>query len=1033
MRTIDITKASAGSGKTHFLMEQFGNLVRNGNTSPENLMATTFTVKAAANLQSEIRRKLVADGHTDLAAKVFDGLIGTVNSVCGQLLAEYAVDAGFSPSMAVIPEEEANIIFNAGTEAVIRKYATKLERLVKSLGLNPLSQTEHNKSEDWLDDVQRIAQLARSNDISSGQLKEMAEKSCSSIKKFFPANNNVTLESIRQVIEPYANMEFDKLAKEVKKFHNQLKRFSKYPTWTLLASLITAKCPSPKIYRPLSDLHTDLQKIDFLGSKELYENLCETIREVFSCAAEAMEQYAEYKKQMGLIDFTDQESEVLKLLQNNEFFREQIRQRVEYIMVDEFQDTSPIQLAIFLKLNELCKSGSFWVGDPKQAIYGFRGTDPELMKACVSKLHSEHTLSHSWRSKTNLVNFSNVIFRQVFDNLPSNEIILDIPEERKTEATGGMIEAWHLTLKGNKSNNWDALAKGVSELLHEGAKPKDIAILLRTNAQCKGLADAFAKWNIPITAETGKLMTTPECALAMAGYRYCLDENDTIALAILLALYDGNEKWPEELRQARDNTTDEKNFLSEIRKKDYLVDLLKRKDEDETPLELLEHVITVLDLERHTRTMQFPEQRLANLDKLRHLCKDYMNQAEANHTTATPSGFLYILNDSNATEASSIGENTVTVMTYHKAKGLEWPIVILGGLDDTPNPKVFGCHIVPSVNFDLEAPLANRELRYWPYPFGPSTPDCLKKKQDESEEQQIETNREMNEARRLFYVGLTRAKDRLIFAINRKQPSKTVLEKNPSEPDKLQTGWLDILSEKLKLDFPMAPGETEWKVNDKTFMLKTTIFNDTEPPEISIIQKAFIDTQVTPTETLPPARRVPSSLHEEDGKATLVATLPPLICRPGSPQDYDQFGNVFHNYIALNPLQNQHEIAARLIANWKMEKYLKPETIIEASEHFYAWLKEQYPEANIATEVPVTYHDDNGTLYQGFIDMLLETPEGFIIIDHKTGGGADAPGLAAKHIAQLRLYKKAVEKVTGKKVLELIIHLPIMEKCYSIE
>ena len=1033
MKTIDITKASAGSGKTHFLMEQFGTLVRNGNTSPENLMATTFTVKAAANLQSEIRKKLVADGHPDLAIKVFDGLIGTVNSVCGQLLAEYAVDAGFSPSMTVIPEEEANVIFNAGTEAVIRKYTPKLEMLVKSLGLNPLRQTEHKKSEDWLDDVRKIALLARSNEITPCQLKEMAEKSCRSLKVFFPANNDVTLESIRQVVEPYININSEKFAKEVKKFHNQLKHFSRYPTWTLFASLITAKCPSPKNYRPLADLHTDLLKIDFLGSKELYESLCKTIREVFSCAAEVMEQFAEYKKQMGLIDFTDQESEVLKLLQNNEFFREQIRQRIEYIMVDEFQDTSPIQLAIFLKLNDLCKNGSFWVGDPKQAIYGFRGTDPELMKACVSKLHSEHTLSHSWRSKANLVNFSNAIFTQVFDNLPNNEIMLDIPEERKLEATGGKIEAWHLKGDNKHKNNWHALAKGVSDLLEKGVKPNDIAILLRTNAQCKGVAEAFATWNIPITAETGKLMTTQECALAMAGYRYCLDKNDTIALAILLALYDGNEKWPEELHQSRANTTDEKDFLSEICKKDYLVNLTKRKDEDETPLELLEHVITVLDLERHVKTMQFPERRMANLDELRRLCKDYMNQAEANHTSATPSGFLYTLNDSNATEASSIGENTVTVMTYHKAKGLEWPVVILGGLDNTPDPNVFGCHIVPTENFDLEAPLANRELRYWPQPFGSSTTDLLKEKLDISKEQQQETIRELDEARRVFYVGLTRAKDRLIFAINRKSPSQADLKKNPSEPDKLLTGWLGILSEKLKLDFPMAPGETEWKVNEKTFMLKTTIFNNTEPPEIPIIQKAFIDTQITSTETVPPARLVPSSLHEEDGKATLVATLPPLSCRPGSPQDYDQFGNVFHNYIALNPQQKQHEIAVRLIANWKMEKYLKPETVIESSEHFYAWLKEQYPQANIATEIPVTYHDENGTLYQGFIDMLLETPEGFVIIDHKTGGGADASALAAKHIAQLRLYKKAVEKVTGKKVLELIIHLPIMEKCYSIE
>ena len=733
---------------------------------------------------------------------------------------------------------------------------------------------------------------------------------------------------------------------------------------------------------------------------------------------------------MGLIDFIDQECEVLKLLQNNEFFRKQIAQRIDYVMVDEFQDTSPIQLAIFLKLNELCKNGSFWVGDPKQAIYGFRGTDPELMASCVSKLHTKHTLSHSWRSRENLVSLSNEIFRHVFNNLSEKEIVLSIPEERNTEATGGIIEAWHLPVE-KKDNNWNAMAKGVSKLLQEGVQAQDIAILVRTNNHCKALAQAFAKWNIPITAETGKLMTTPECALAMAGYRYCLDENDTVALAILLSLYDDNENWAEELRQARDNAIDKKDFLSEIRKKNFLEKLIK--SEDETPLELLERVITVLDLEQYARTMQFPERRLANLDELRRLCKAYMDQAEAKHSAATPSGFLCALNDSNAMGASSIGENTVTVMTYHKAKGLEWPVVILTGLDYTPHARVFGCHVVPSDDFDFNNPLANRELRYWPYPFGKATSTQLEEKLQGMQEQQRETKREMDEARRVFYVGLTRAKDRLIFAINRKLPTKGEREKDPSMPDNLLTGWLDNLSENLKLTFPMTSGDAEWMVNDKTFKLRTTIFDNEEPTETLSSLKTFIDSAPLSNTVHSPAHRAPSSIHEDDGKAKLIAQLPALSSHPGKILDYDQLGNVFHNYIALNPQQNQHGIAKRIIDNWQMEGCLKPETVIEASEHFYEWLKEYYPNATVSCEVPVTYHDDNGTLYQGFIDVLLETQDGFVIIDHKTGGAADSATFAAGHVAQLRLYKKAVEEATHKKVLELVIHLPLMEKCYSIQ
>ena len=118
-------------------------------------------------------------------------------------------------------------------------------------------------------------------------------------------------------------------------------------------------------------------------------------------------------------------------------------QRINQIMVDEFQDTSPIQLALFLKLNEFSQKGSVWVGDPKQAIYGFRGTDPELMEAVAvaKEIEPPQTLEFSWRSKENLVNFSNEIFKKAFSKTPENEVVLGIPDERKEEAIGGQLEA----------------------------------------------------------------------------------------------------------------------------------------------------------------------------------------------------------------------------------------------------------------------------------------------------------------------------------------------------------------------------------------------------------------------------------------------------------------------------------------------------------------------------------------------------------------------------------------------------------------
>ena len=92
MNKIELIKASAGSGKTFHLMGRLSECIASG-TKPEGLLATTFTVKAAAELQSRIRQKLLEGTNPELASRVFDGLIGTVNGVCGKLLSEYAIEA----------------------------------------------------------------------------------------------------------------------------------------------------------------------------------------------------------------------------------------------------------------------------------------------------------------------------------------------------------------------------------------------------------------------------------------------------------------------------------------------------------------------------------------------------------------------------------------------------------------------------------------------------------------------------------------------------------------------------------------------------------------------------------------------------------------------------------------------------------------------------------------------------------------------------------------------------------------------------
>ena len=135
-------------------------------------------------------------------------------------------------------------------------------------------------------------------------------------------------------------------------------------------------------------------------------------------------------------------------------------------MVDEFQDTSPIQLAVFMKLAALSKHVIF-VGDIKQSIYGFRGADPSLMESILNNLETlgieDDVLPNSWRSRPALVALVNDVFKQTFSNsLREDQIILKSKRDEIEDETA--FESWDLSGR-TIDKKLNALAQGVKELI----------------------------------------------------------------------------------------------------------------------------------------------------------------------------------------------------------------------------------------------------------------------------------------------------------------------------------------------------------------------------------------------------------------------------------------------------------------------------------------------------------------------------------------------------------------------------------------
>ncbi|MFM8486971.1 MAG: UvrD-helicase domain-containing protein, partial [Bacteroidota bacterium] len=151
-------------------------------------------------------------------------------------------------------------------------------------------------------------------------------------------------------------------------------------------------------------------------------------------------------KKRGLIDYTDMEAGVSRLLRREDV-REALRGSISLLLVDEFQDTSPIQLDIFLQLSEIADQ-AIWVGDPKQSIYGFRGAEPALMQAVIEAtggVKSEDILRQSWRSRPDLVYATNAVFRKAFTALPEEQIVLEpaFSSDRELPTVGRALIHWH--------------------------------------------------------------------------------------------------------------------------------------------------------------------------------------------------------------------------------------------------------------------------------------------------------------------------------------------------------------------------------------------------------------------------------------------------------------------------------------------------------------------------------------------------------------------------------------------------------------
>ena len=554
----------------------------------------------------------------------------------------------------------------------------------------------------------------------------------------------------------------------------------------------------------------------------------------------------------------------------------------------------------------------------------------------------------------------------------------------------------------------------------------DIAVFCRSNSRCAEVATALARVGVHVSLQRPGLLGTPEAMLALAALRYLVDPGDSLAIAEIAHLcedYGDQPAWFE--RSLSD---------AGIRSLAAELPVLKSLDgaraelAELTPREALETAMTASGVLDRVHAWGNALDRVGNLDGLRGVATQYEEECRVLRSAATAAGLVSWIArlQSLAPELPpSTDPSAVHVLTYHRAKGLEWPMAILLDLHAARDPSAFGFTVENRGDFDVWAPLEGRWIRFWPWPYGSQRRNVhIDATARDTDEHRRAAAREHAESVRLLYVGMTRAKDYLVLA------ARGSVKKG------LEVKWLDRLVDKgakpvvdvsrLETGGVLSVGGTDVPV------VFHGLAADDASPSSEDPQPVHRMPEVAEKSELPPYRIVPShAAAAADPGASLVARieLGPRIPLSGNP-DMAMLGEAVHAFLAGDRPDSDHsarcERAGETLSRWGVSG-LASEDLVRMSDRLYSYLETECPGMKTRSEVPVFAKRDGQRLH-GRVDLLLTDENRAIVIDHKSYPGAfdTWEARALGHAPQLALYAAAVSDATGATEVQTWVHLPIV-------
>ena len=1034
-----IVSASAGSGKTCIMVERILRLVTEGEASLLDVLAVTFTNKAAAQMKEKIREALLKEMKKQTGEKrerlktELDLLplaqISTVHSFCGKLIRTYFYllpEEALSPDYRILsPEDAAGIkakAYAAALEAGFQKGDEAFKRMLdvhyrntKKRSLRSIIMKMYEKvrglenSEEYLkrtgedkfgEAVSFIAQdYQRKARAYKVEIEKVREKLLNyKTPQIICSSLLVTIDSLLALSSPFemaqVNVDAPRMAGRPKEAGEDLDNY----------------CLLSELKAGLTALVKELQE-NYTNEKEEREKCASATVHAAALAALCLDygrEYARLKREANALDYEDLEHFALALLRKEEVQAE-VKKNYRYVYVDEYQDVNPMQESI---VSAIAGENVFLVGDEKQAIYCFRGSRSCYFRAKRKEFGGAYPLNENFRSASKILQTVNEIFQGTMENYEAmnggrlyegnaGEIVSHaVSESKEAKPVRGVYSVMNAATAQKKC----ALAESIIEVIESeigkefyDIKQKcvrevdygDIAVLVRSDkTDGKRIAAALTERKIPVTSSSSvDVCEFYEIKLLLDCLRF-LDnaEADIPLAAVMLSNFGGFTD--EDLMRVRLAYPAAPTFrmatrLYAYQQTDELSQRLNTFYTRAKRLRALAKVRSAAEMLCTLLSEGLEVEIAAQADGENCLKRVRRLIAEAENSGSVHDFLLRIKEmDEGLKLSESGGENAVKVMTMHRSKGLEFPVVILASMEcliHDSKPK----EVVWSEKFLFSPRYYNHKDK--------SYSDTILRKATALERALEEEEGERN----LLYVGMTRAMYRLHLMVSDRARPLSYLS-------------YSRLSDYLGQRFRGEEGTNE-------------------PNPVLEAMKLSADYPYRDSVYLPQKSSATAMLKEQSKDAVAKGKLSSSTTDEGSA--YHKFMQYYE--FGKDPVQELARMKKAGLLKDDEAQYIKEEGLLRIAQipclKALAGIRCEREKKFLLAFTPkeAGRAEDEGSriIYQGAIDLLFQDGEGYVIYDYKYSG-QDALSLKKKYAPQIELYRDAVAK--GKRVARGTIRAKII-------